>query len=327
MTLNQLKYAVMVAECSSITEAARRLFLTQPSLTASIHELEKELKISIFSRTNKGITVTADGEEFLGYARQILEQEEVMRERFTGKNPGKEKFCVSGQHYSFVVEAFVDLINRYGGEEYEFHLRETQTWQILEDVAHGRSSVGVLYMNQFNKAILTRDINEHGLVFTRLFRAEPHVFVSKFNPLATRKSVTMEDLDIYPRLSYEQGEHNSFYYAEEIQSPVMRKKDIVVTDRATLFNLLIGMNGYTISSGVINAELNGDNIVAVPLAVDDYMDIGYVLRRHMAAGRLASYYLNRLRYHTQQPDKVTSYSASAGSKSGDGASSDRASDH
>ena len=230
MTLNQLKYAVTVAECSSMTEAARRLFITQPSLTASIHELEREMKITIFSRTNKGVTVTPEGEEFLGYARQMLEQEAVMLERYTGRNPGKEKFCVSGQHYAFVVEAFVDLMKQYGGDEYEFHLRETQTWQILEDVARGRSSVGVLYMNDFNRTILTRAIDEHGLVFTRLFRARPHVFVSRVNPLAQKSSVTMEDLDAYPRLSYEQGEHNSFYYAEEIQSTVARKKDIVVTD-------------------------------------------------------------------------------------------------
>lgn len=191
-------------------------------------------------------------------------------------------------------------MKQYGGDEYEFHLRETQTWQILEDVARGRSSVGVLYMNDFNRTILTRAIDEHGLVFTRLFRARPHVFVSRVNPLAQKSSVTMEDLDAYPRLSYEQGEHNSFYYAEEIQSTVARKKDIVVTDRATLFNLLIGMNGYTISSGVINADLNGDNIVAVPLEVDDYMDIGYVLRKHVAAGRLVSYYLERLEAYTKK---------------------------
>lgn len=305
MTLNQLKYAVTVAECPSMTEAARRLFITQPSLTASIHELEKEMKITIFSRTNKGVTVTPEGEEFLGYARQMLEQEAVMLERYTGRNPGKEKFCVSGQHYAFVVEAFVDLMKKYGGDEYEFHLRETQTWQILEDVARGRSSVGVLYMNDFNRTILTRAIDEHDLVFTRLFRARPHVFVSRVNPLAQKSSVTMEDLDAYPRLSYEQGEHNSFYYAEEIQSTVARKKDIVVTDRATLFNLLIGMNGYTISSGVINADLNGDNIVAVPLEVDDYMDIGYVLRKHVAAGWLVSCYLERLEAYTKGNRQLT----------------------
>ncbi len=294
MTLNQLHYMVTVAESNSITEAAGKLFLSQPSLTASIRELEKELGITLFLRTNHGIHVTVEGEEFLGYARQMLEQEKLIREKYMGAAHGKYSFCVSTQHYSFAVEAFVDLLKDYGEEDYEFHIRETKTYDIIEDVAQLRSEVGVLYRNPFNEAVLNRTFEEHELEFHSLFRAAPHVFLGKDNPLAKKAMVTLEDLEPYPRLSYEQGEHNSFYFFEELQSTLPRHKDIVVTDRATLFNLLIGLNGYTICSGVINARLNGENIVAVPLEADDYMEVGYLTHRHLRIGRLAEQYIEAL---------------------------------
>lgn len=299
MTLNQLRYAVCVAEAGSITEAAGRLFLSQPSLTSAIRELEKEIGISIFLRSSRGITPTVEGEEFLGYARQMLEQERLIREKYLGAAHGKYSFCVSTQHYSFAVEAFVELLRGYDEAEYEFHIRETQTYAILEDVARLRSEVGVLYRNPFNENVLNRAIEEHDLSFTSLFTARPHVFLSRENPLAQKSALTLDDLDPYPRLSYEQGEHNSFYYFEELQSTLPRRKDIVVTDRATLFNLLIGLNGYTICSGVINQRLNGESIIALPLLVDDYMNVGYLTHRHVHPSALAVQYIAALEKYTR----------------------------
>lgn len=295
MTLNQLRYVVEAAASGSITEAAQRLFITQPSLTAAIHSLEEELGITIFRRTNKGITLTVKGEEFLAYARQMLEQEALIRERYSRRRQKKQLFCVSAQHYSFAVEAFVDLLREYGGAEYEFHMRETETYKILEDVGGFRSEIGILYLNPYNETIVRRAIEDHGLIFTPLFTARPHVFISKHNPLAAKEVVTLPELAEYPRLSYEQGAHNAFYYAEEIQSTRPVKKDIIVTDRATLFNLLIGLDGYTISSGVINEELNGPDIVARPLAVDDFMEIGYLTRRDIKLSRFGRGYIEKLR--------------------------------
>ncbi len=297
MTLNQLRYVVTIAECSSITQAAKKLFLSQPSLTSAVHELENELGITLFLRTSRGIRATVEGEEFLGYARQMLEQENLIREKYLGASHGKYSFCVSTQHYSFAVEAFVDLLKDYDQAEYEFHIRETRTYDIIEDVAMLRSEVGVLYRNSFNEAVLNRTFAEHDLSFHPLFHARPHVFLGQENPLACKASVTLEDLAPYPRLSYEQGEHNSFYFFEEPQSTLPRQKDIVVTDRATLFNLLIGLNGYTICSGIINTRLNGENIVAVPLEADDCMEIGYLTHRHLQTGRLAREYIAALQTH------------------------------
>lgn len=295
MTLQQLKYITTVASKGTISEAARELYISQPSLTAAIRELETELSITIFHRTNKGVILSAEGEEFLGYARQVIEQTQLIEEKYMGKEPVKHQFCVSTQHYSFAVEAFVGLLREYGGDEYDFRLRETQTYEIIEDVAKLRSEVGVLYLNRFNETILRRTFRANELKFETLFIAKPHVFVSSESPLARKESVCLENLEPYPRLSYEQGEHNSFYFSEEILSTLECKKDILVCDRATLFNLLIGLNGYTICSGVISEELNGKNIVSVPLEVDDYMEIGYITHKKVVPGRFAKRYMELLK--------------------------------
>ena len=278
MTLQQLRYVTTVAETGTMSEAARRLFVSQPGLTKAIRELEQEMGIIIFDRTNKGIEVSKDGAIFLGYARQVLEQASLLEERYKLQAGGKKEFSVSTQHYSFAVNAFVDLIKEFGGDNYDFSLRETQTYEIIDDVAKMRSEIGIL-----------------DLEFETLFTAKPHIFVSTSNPLAGKESVTMEDLKAYPYLSFEQGEHNSFYFSEEIFSTTERAKNIRVRDRATLFNLLIGLNGYTVCSGVIDEELNGANIVAVPLKEEGDMEIGILTHHRIRGSRMSEFYIQALR--------------------------------
>ena len=295
MTLQQLRYVIMVAETGTITEAANRLYISQPSLTNAIHELEKEMNIVIFNRTNKGITLSKEGEDFLGYARQVLEQAAILEDKYKGNNGGKKQFCVSTQHYSFAVNGFVDLIKEYGQEEYDFSLRETQTYEIIEDVARMRSEIGILFLNDFNERVIEKILKSNDLEFHPLFTAKPHVFISRNHPLKDKKVITNEELEIYPYLSFEQGEHNSFYFSEEIFSPSERKKNIRVRDRATLFNLLIGLNGYTVCSGVIDEKLNGKDIIAVPLADESDMRIGYITHRKGMLSRLGVTYLEALK--------------------------------
>lgn len=295
MTLQQLRYAITVAETGTITEAAKKLYISQPSLTNAIHELEKEMNLVIFQRTNKGILLSGEGEEFLGYARQVLEQASILEDKYKGNGGGKKQFCVSTQHYSFAVNAFVDLIKEYGQEEYDFSLRETQTYEIIEDVAHMRSEIGILFLNDFNETVLRKILKTNDLEFHKLFVAKPHVFISRKHPLADRQVITNQELEAYPYLSFEQGEHNSFYFSEEIFSTSERKKNIRVRDRATLFNLLIGLNGYTVCSGVIDKKLNGKDIIAVPLQDEGDMRIGYITHRKAVPGRLAATYLEALR--------------------------------
>lgn len=300
MTLQQLKYVIEVAKAKSISEAAKKLFISQPSLTNAIKELEKEMNITIFLRTNKGILISKEGEIFLGYARQVLEQAYLLEEKYLKQDKRKQQFCVSTQHYSFAVNAFVDIIKEYGHDEYDFSLRETQTYEIIEDVTRMKSEIGVLYINDFNKLVIQKILKGHNLIFHSLIVVKPHIFISSKNPLAKKKKVTMEELRSYPYLSFEQGEHNSFYYSEEIFSSVVRYKNIRVRDRATLFNLLIGLNGYTVCSGIIDENLNGKDIVAVALDKEGEMNIGYITRKDSLTSDLANAYIEALKQHVNK---------------------------
>lgn len=297
MTLQQLKYVVTVAETGNITEAARRLFISQPSLTNAIRELEKEMQITVFNRTSKGVTVTADGDVFLAYARQVLEQSNLLEERFLNRKEQKPHFSVSCQHYSFAVKAFVEVIKTLDSPRYDFTLRETQTYEIIEDVSRLKSEVGILYVSSKNEEVIGKLLEQNDLCFEELFVAKPHVFISSRHPLAGKQALTLEDLEEYPYLSFEQGEYNSFYFSEEILSTLDRKKNIKVRDRATLFNFVIGLNGYTVSSGVINEELNGKDIIARPLLVDEYMKIGVITQKAKVLSRYALMYLDALKKH------------------------------
>ena len=299
MTLQQLKYAIAVADTGNITEASRRVFISQPSLTAAIRELEEEMGITIFSRSNKGVTVTNEGDEFLSYARQVLEQATLLEDRFKSNAGGNTIFSVSCQHYSFAVNAFVDVIRKFGGNEYDFTLRETQTHEIIEDVAHLKSEIGILYMSSRNKNVITKLIKKNNLQFEPLFTTPLHIFISTKNPLAKKKKIKLTDLAPYPYLTYEQGDFNSFYYAEEplTQIDFDCPKNIKVRDRATLFNLLIGLNGYTICSGIISHELNGPEIIARPLTLSDSMTVGILTRKGMVLSRYAEAYIEAVRNH------------------------------
>lgn len=294
VTLQQLRYIIAITEAGSIGRAAQRLFITQPTLSKAVIDLEKEVKITIFIRDNRGVYPTDDGFTFLSYARQVIEQADLLENKYKGNTPIKRIFAISSQHYSFVVSAFVALVQEYGENHYDFTLRESRTYDIIEDVRTQRSELGILYLSHYNHDILLQIIRKADLLFTPLFTATPHVFISRNNPLATQSHITLEDLKNYPRLTYEQGIHNSFYYSEELHSTENVPKNIVVTDRATLFNLLIGLNGYTICSGIISKNLNGPEIVAVPLDSTEIMQLGYIYMPHRPLSPLSKRYLEHL---------------------------------
>ena len=297
MRIQQLEYLERIVEAGSINEAAKRLFLTQPSLSNAVKELENEMGIQIFQRSSGGISLTAEGREFMTYSRQILDQVNLMNERYKNGQQRKQSFSVSAQHYAFVVHAFVELIKSVNANEYQFTLRETETQNIFNDLAQFKSELGILYTNGFNQKIMQRLFKENNLVFTPLFVAKPHIFVSRYNPLTSKSSVNLSDLEDYPYLSYEQGEVNSFYFSEEILSTLSHKKSIKVSDRATIFNLMVGLNGYTISSGIISSKLNDDKIVAIPLNVDDDITMGWLKHRQVELSPLAERYLTMLKEH------------------------------
>lgn len=294
MTLQQLKYIIEIAETGSITMAAQRLFIAQPSLSKSVAELEKEMGITIFNRSNRGVYLSEDGTKFLSYARQIVEQAQILESEYKSAPPPRRAFAVSAQHYAFVVNAFVELVREYEENKYEFTLRELKTAEIIEDVRTHRSDIGILFLCDFNREVIRHILQSEEIQFVRLFTAKPHVFVSKQNPLAERKSITLNDLQDFPRLTYDQGVKNSFYFAEELHITAESPKNIIVSDRATLFNLLIGLDGYTISSGILSTDLNGENIVSIPLESDEQMEIGYITTTDRPMSDMTKRYLEHL---------------------------------
>jgi DNA-binding transcriptional LysR family regulator len=295
MTLQQLKYILNIVSCGSISEAAKHLFISQPSLSNAVKEIEQEIGVQIFLRSAKGITLSNDGVEFLSYARQVVEQAELLEQRYMNEKPAKKLCSISTQHYAFAVQAFVSLLKDITTSEYECTLRETRTYEIIEDLRLLRSEVGILYLNHFNRQIIRKILKENGLAFHPLFVAYPHVFINTTHPLADKTIIEIEDLDDFPCLSFEQGEYNSFFFSEEILSTRTHKKKIVVSDRATLFNLLIGLNGYTISSGVLNSDLNGNQITSVRLRTEETMEIGYITNKKVNLSPLAASYVQKLK--------------------------------
>jgi DNA-binding transcriptional LysR family regulator len=295
LTLQQLKYVIEVVNRGSINEAAKRLFISQPSLSNAIRDLEEDLQIVIFERSNKGISLSKEGVEFLRYARQVVEQAELLESRYLNAKPSPQHFSVSTQHYAFAVNAFVSLVREYGQEEYELALRETKTYEIIEDVKSLRSEIGILYLNEFNGKVINKLLRSANLQFNSLFTAKPHIFISSKNPLAKQSSVTIEQLQHYPYLSFDQGEYNSFHFSEEILSTITHRKSILVNDRATLFNLLIGLNGYTISTGVLSADLNGNEIIPIPLESDETINVGWISHRNISLSMLGAAYIEALK--------------------------------
>lgn len=294
MTLTQLRYAITVASADSLSEAARILFISQPSLSSAVKELEEEIGIELFRRTNRGISLTPEGEEFIGYARQVVEQYELMESKYIEKEKIKKKFSVSMQHYTFAVNAFVEMVKQFGMDEYEFAVRETKTHDVIEDVKNFKSEIGILYINDFNRKVLEKLFHESGLEFHDILRCHIYVYLWKGHPLASKKTIALEELEEYPCLSFDQGNNNSFYFAEEVLSTYEYKRLIKANDRATMLNLMVGLNGYTLCSGIICEDLNGSDYCAVKLESDEVMTIGYLARKGVAISPLGRKYLEEI---------------------------------
>lgn len=294
MTLAQLNYAIAVSDAKSINEAAHSLFITQPSLSAAIRELEEELGFELFVRTNRGIYVTPAGEEFLGYARQVVQQYQLIEAKYIEKTNAKQHFSVSMQHYSFAVDAFVKLVKQFGMDAYEFAVHEEKTAEVIDDVRKLRSEIGILYLNDFNEKVMRKLFNEYHLSFHEILTCGIYVYLWRGHPLAGSARINIEALQEYPCLSFEQGSNNSFYFAEEVLSIYQYKRIIKANDRATLLNLMKGLNAYTLCSGIICEELNGSDYCAVPLDSDEQMHIGYIKRKDSPLSMIGQKYLEEL---------------------------------
>lgn len=294
MTLVQLKYVIAVAGQNSLNDAAKVLFISQPSLSSAIHSLENEIGFDIFIRSKNGITLTTKGAEFIGYAKSVMEQYELLDAKYISQTEVKKTFSVSMQHYTFAVNAFVELVKQYGMDEYEFEVHETKTHEVIDNVKNRKSEIGILYLNDFNRNVLNKLFAEYELQFQPLLECGVYVYMWKGHPLAERKEIALEELDEYPCLGFAQGEHNSFYFAEEVLSTYQYKRFIRANDRAALLNLMVGLNGYTLCSGILCEDLNGKDYCAVKLKSDERMTIGYISRKDAPLSAIGQKYLEEI---------------------------------
>ncbi|QTE71923.1 LysR family transcriptional regulator [Clostridiales bacterium FE2011] len=305
MTIQQLNYVITISEKGSLNKAAEVLYVTQPSLTSAVRELEKELGITLFNRGGKGVTLTNDGAEFIQYARQVVNQYDRLLEKYGKGGNLRKKFGISCQHYSFAVKSFVEMVKHFDTDEYEFAIRESKTRDVIEDVTTGKSEVGILYLSDFNRKAIGKFLKSSQLEFHPLIKCEPYVYLWKGHPLAKQKSIRLEELRDYPCLSFEQGPSGAFYFAEEILSTYDYIRTIKATDRATMLNLMVGLNGYTLCSGIICEELNGSDYVAVAFEDKEEevaagrMEIGYIVKQNMILSQMAEMYIAELKKYLQ----------------------------
>ncbi len=300
MTLIQLNYAITVAGERSLNDAAKKLYISQPSLSSAIHSLEKELGFDIFIRSKSGITLTVAGAEFIGYAKSVIEQYAILDAKYLSHVNQKKRFSVSMQHYTFAVNAFVELVKQFGMDEYEFEVNETKTYEVIENVKNLRSEIGILYLNDFNQSVMKKIFSESGLQFTPLFECGIYVYLWKNHPLAKQEEISLEELEEFPCLVFTQGEQNSFYFAEEVLSTHQYKRFIRANDRATMLNLMVGLNGFTLCSGIICEELNGEDYCAVKLNSTETMTIGYISRKDSVLSPIGEKYLQEIAKYQEE---------------------------
>ena len=311
MTLQQVLYALTIQECGSMNKAAEKLYIVQPTLTSAIQELENEVGITIFMRTNKGVIVTPEGEEFLNDIRGFYRQYDIVMQKYSGEGNYKRKFGVSTQHYTFAVRAFVDMAKQYDMNDFDFALRETTTMDIINDVSSLKSEVGILYINERNKRAMNKLFVEHGLEFHTLIKCRAFVYLWKDHPLASQDSISIEDLQEYPCMFFEQRDQNEFL-AEEILSENFYPKTLRVTDRSTMLNLIRALNGYTLCSGIIWGDLNGDGYIVVPYRGEEenpnsVMEIGYVTKKNSVMSKMGEQFIEEIHKALEQIDKSVIY--------------------
>ena len=300
MTLMQLNYVITISEAGSLSRASEKLYVSQPSLTSAVKELEREIGITIFNRTGRGVTLTAEGLEFLPYARQVYSQYLNLLDNYSPGSSRRQKFAVSTQHYSFAVKAFVETVKTFDVTQYEFAIRETRTQEVIDDVASLRSEIGILYLSDFNRKAIQKLLSANGLDFHRLIDCSAYVYLWKGHPLAGSASISLDELANYPCISFEQGDDSNFYLAEEILSANEYQRHIKVCDRATVLNLMIGLNGFTLCSGIICEELNGSDFAAIPYREDSdnpnsVMTIGYITRKNVILSAVGERYVEEIR--------------------------------
>lgn len=295
MTILQLKYVLAIAGSSSMREAASKLFVSQPALSATIHELEEELGIKIFERNNKGIALSEQGSEFLVYAKQAVSQYELIEDRYIEKDKNKKHFSVSMQHYVFAVHAFVNTVKKFDSERFVYSIHETRTDEVLMNVKNLKSEIGIIAYSKSNQNILKKLFREYQLEFYPLMVRDTFVYLWKDHPLAEKQEISLEDLKEYPCVSFDQSSDSDFYLSEEALGDYEFDKLIKSNDRATSSEIMAKLNGYSIGTGIMTESITlRDGFVTIKLKEEDPLTIGYIIRKNHKLSDIGEMYIEEL---------------------------------
>jgi DNA-binding transcriptional LysR family regulator len=295
MTILQLKYVVGIANSSSISEAANRMFVSQPALSMSVQELEKELNIEIFRRTSKGVLLTDEGRVFLTFAKQVVSQYELIEDKYIENNKEKRFFSVSVQHYIFAIHAYINTIKKCDSNRYSFSIHETRTMEVIENVKELKSEVGVISYSTENERLMKKLLRENKLAFFPLMVRNTYVYMWKEHPLAGESELSLEALSKYPCVSFDQESDNEYYLSEEALAEYDFEKIIKSNDRATTMELIVGMNGYAVGTGmIIDSLAMKDGFVCIKLKEEDPITIGYIIRKNYELSELGKIYIEEL---------------------------------
>lgn len=293
MTIQQCKYVLKIAETGSFNEASKQLFIAQSTLSLSVKSLEKELDIKIFERLRNGVFLTKDGVEFVKYAESIVEQTEFVSKRYK-----TEKACqtldIVTQHYDFIADIFAKMINKINDNEYRFSLREIKTHDVIHEIETGYSDIGIIAIKDNDFETMKRYLSGKDIVFTSVLKALPHVFLRKEHPLANHKKLNVSELKDFPYVAYEQGKHNISFFTEEMDDKPQNKKHIAISDRATLMNVLMITDSYTIGTGIMPSALNKGEILSIPLESEEFYIIGYIQNENKKISVMAQKFIELL---------------------------------
>ncbi len=299
MTLQQINYLITISEAHSMNKAAEKLFIAQPTLTGAVRDVESELGIQIFHRTHKGVTTTVEGEEFLAKIKHIYQQYEKVMEEYGEEMKFRRRFAVSMQHYSFAVKAFIEMAKHYDSNQFDLALRETATANVIKDVSSMKSEIGIIYTCEANQRVINRLLRENELDFHSLIECPACVYLARSHPLANEKELTFEQLEPYPCLSFEQENETEIYFAEEILIEHAYQKTVKATDRATMMNLMAGLNGYTLCSSIYSEKLSGDQFLVIPFKDDDNiqstMTIGYITKKNNILSSMGKQFIDEVK--------------------------------
>ncbi len=297
MTILQLKYVIAIDEECSMRKAADRLYVSQPGLSSAVRDLERELGIQIFQRVHNGVVTTSAGASFIAYARSAVEQFERVEEKYLGKGNDKPSFSVSMQHYTVAVNAFIETVKEYDLDEYQFSINETQTSEVIEDVKTMKSEVGVIALSDFNKNTFKKIFADASLEFNEIFSRNTYAYLSKHHPLSDREELSLEELQDYPCMVFDQGSNTSFYYREEALATYDYKKVISTNERATSMELMLGLNGYAVGAAMLGDSINSSELIAIKLKEEETLTFGYIVRKGGELSEMARTFIEKMQQY------------------------------